>query len=62
MARKKQERHFDLSIYLIKAGVTDHGKIVPTRSKLRDSKVTNGGKNLGTLYDLAEQLVLQGMA
>ena len=50
MARKKHERHFDLSIYLVKAGVTDHGKIVPLRSKMRTSQVMNGHKPLGTLY------------
>lgn len=48
--KKKQERHFELSIYLVKAGVTDHGKVVPLRSKMRASMVKNGTKNLGTLY------------
>lgn len=51
MARKKKpERHFDLSIYLVKAGVSDHGKIVPLRSKLRSSKVASDGNELGTVY------------
>jgi uncharacterized protein (TIGR04141 family) len=50
MARKPKERHFDLSIYLIKAGVTDHEVIVPSSPKLDESRVRNGRHTVGTLY------------
>lgn len=50
MVRKKQQRHFDLSIFLIKPGVRDHAQILPSSPQLMSERVMNGLKHLGTLY------------
>ena len=50
MARKKQQRHYDLSIFLVKSGVTDHAQIVLDSAHLMSGRVMNGRKYLGTLY------------